>query len=164
MNDKQDRKSSENNLDKIGDWSVDKLDILKAYAEQYSLILQSQRLGSGERRFRSGSIDGFAGAGEHVRKTTGEIVPGSPLNALSIPHRFDEYHFVDLDPERVERLRRKSAGVDNVHVHEGDCSTVLLRDVFPNFRYEDFARALCFLDPYGKGRLSVADDALARAG
>jgi three-Cys-motif partner protein len=138
-----------NGLDEIGDWSVEKLNILKAYAEQYSSILQNQRSGSGKRQFRHGYIDGFAGAGEHVQKSTREIVPGSPLNALNIAHPFDEYHFVDLDGERVDRLRKKCAGAGNVHVHKGDCSTVLLCDVFPKFRYEDFARALCFLDPYG---------------
>ena len=140
---------SQEKLDEIGDWSVNKLTILKTYAEQYSLILQSQRLTTGERRFRYGYIDGFAGAGEHVRKATGEVVPGSPLNALRTKHRFDEYHFVDIDPERVSRLRRLSEQEQNVHIHEGDCSTVLLQDVLPRFRWDDFARALCFLDPYG---------------
>ena len=33
-------------------------------------------------------------------------------------------------------------------VYEGDCNTVLLDDVLPKVRYEDYRRALCILDPY----------------
>lgn len=148
-------------LDEIGDWSIDKLAILKSYAEQYSQVLQNQRASSGERRFRYGYIDGFAGAGEHVRKETHEIVPGSPLNALKVKHGFDEYHFVDIDPSRVARLRKLAGNDAHVTVHHGDCNTVLLDEVLPRYRYEDFARALCFLDPYG---MHVSWDVLKRAG
>ena len=148
-------------LDEIGEWSVDKLCILKAYAEQYSQVLQSQKSATGVRRFRYGYIDGFAGAGEHMHKKTHEIVPGSPLNALRVKHRFDEYHFVDLDPDRVARLRAIAASEKNVTVHHGDCNTVLLNEIFPRFQFQDFARALCFLDPYG---MHVSWDVLKQAG
>lgn len=137
-------------LDKVGDWSVDKLDILKAYAEQYSLILKSQvNAGSGRRRFSFGYIDAFAGAGEHIHTTTGKIIPGSPLNALSIQPPFDEYHFIDLNPDRVTRLQKLIAGKPNAFVHQGNCNEVLPKVVLPRFRYEDYRRALCLLDPYG---------------
>lgn len=137
------------NLDKIGDWSVDKLDILKAYSEQYALILQHQTTTRGTPQFHSGYIDGFAGAGEHIQKSTGNIIPGSPVIALNLPTKFDEYHFVDLDPERVKRLQQLCQGHANAHVHQGDCNQVLLNSLFPKFRYQDFRRALCLLDPYG---------------
>lgn len=131
-------------LDKIGDWSLDKLEILKAYAQEYALILQNQK-----EKFHTGYIDAFAGAGEHVHKETGEVVPGSPLNALNLPHRFHEYHFIDLNPERVQRLQRLGAGREGVTVHHGNCNEVLMTKIFPQFRWEDYRRALCFLDPYG---------------
>jgi hypothetical protein len=67
------------NLDEIGDWSVEKLDILKAYSEQYALILQKQTTAHGGPQFHCGYIDGFAGA-----------VAGSPAIALSLPTKFDE--------------------------------------------------------------------------
>jgi three-Cys-motif partner protein len=137
-------------LDKIGDWSVDKLDILKAYAEQYSTILKNQVSRSGSvRTFHVGYIDGFAGAGEHVHKDTGQIVAGSPRNALDLEHRFDEYHFIDIDPVRVAQLKTMCAGHANAHVHQGDCNQLLLNDLFPKFKFADYRRALCFLDPYG---------------
>lgn len=137
-------------LDKIGDWSLDKLDILRAYSEQYSLILQNQMVGkTGTRQFHYGYIDGFAGAGEHIHKSTGQIVSGSPLNALNLAKKFDEYHFIDMDAERVSRLHKLCAGVKNAYVHMGDCNEVLIKKVLPKFQYKDFRRALCFLDPYG---------------
>jgi len=142
--------NQDTNLDKIGDWSVDKLDILKAYSEQYSIILQNQRVGkTNARRFHYGYIDGFAGAGEHIHKGTGKVIPGSPQNALNLAKQFDEYHFIDLDVERVDRLQRLCKGAGNAFVHRGDCSDVLLNILFPQFKYEDYRRALCFLDPYG---------------
>ena len=55
-------------LDKIGEWSVDKLEIVKAYSEEYARILKSQETRQGKKRFRFGYIDGFIGAGEHIRK------------------------------------------------------------------------------------------------
>jgi three-Cys-motif partner protein len=36
-----------------------------------------------------------------------------------------------------------------VHVYDGDANQVLLNEVTPNVRYQDFRRALCILDPYG---------------
>jgi len=137
-------------LDEIGDWSVDKLNILKDYSGRYSQILQNQRSEqTGTRRFSHGYIDAFAGAGEHVHKATGEIIQGSPLIALNLEHKFDEYDFIDLNPERVERLKKIAEQRKGVRVHHGDCNDVLLSTVFPKYKFEDFRRALCFLDPYG---------------
>lgn len=135
-------------LDEIGDWSVDKLRILKDYSERYALILQSQRDQRGAKQFFTGYIDAFAGAGEHIHKTTGMVVKGSPLIALELPHKFDHYEFIDLNPERVERLVRLAQNRENVTIHRGDCNTVLLGRVLPKYRWEDRRRALCFLDPY----------------
>jgi three-Cys-motif partner protein len=141
--------SNDDGLDQIGDWSVDKLEILKAYSEQYALILQSQTTTKGNAQFHFGYIDGFAGAGQHIHKNTGAIVAGSPAIALSLPTKFNEYHFVDLDAERVKRLEQLCQGHINAHVHQGDCNDVLLNKLLPKFRYKDYRRALCLLDPYG---------------
>ena len=136
-------------LDEVGDWSVDKLNILRVYSERYALILRNQTDVAPGRRLSYGYIDAFAGAGEHIHKSTGEIIPGSPLNALRVRHAFDEYHFIDLKPSRVLRLRKLCSEYENAFVHEGNCNRVLLEKLLPKFRYEDFRRALCFLDPYG---------------
>jgi len=131
-------------IDEVGYWSEVKLDLVRKYAQAYSAIMSKQAT-IGAYLY----IDGFAGAGVHLSRSTGEFIPGSPLNALNVDPPFSEYHFVDLDGGRAENLRSLAQGRDNVCVHEGDCNAILRRDVFPRARYADYRRALCLLDPYG---------------
>ena len=131
-------------FDEIGYWSEVKLDIVKKYAKAYSTIIAKQQLIKAHVY-----VDGFAGAGTHVSKTTGEAVAGSPLNAMNIEPPFSALHFIDLEGRRVSELRRLAAGDRRVSVHEGDCNQILLNKVFPHCRWHDFRRALCLLDPYG---------------
>jgi len=129
-------------LDEIGYWSEIKLDILKKYAGAYTTILE-------KKGFHHAYIDGFAGAGQHISRRTGEFVAGSPLNALNVRPAFKEIHLIDMDSARAGELRRISQDLPDVHVYEGDCNKILLDQVFPRVRYEDYCRALCILDPYG---------------
>lgn len=140
--------------DVIGPWTEVKLDILREYAAPYSKILA----GNG---FYHLYIDAYAEGGSHISRTTGGIVPGSPLVALSTEPPFREYHFIDADSARVEQLRMYSAKRTDVHVHTGDCNTVLIRDVFPLIQYADRRRALCLLDPYN---IDLSWDVIAAAG
>jgi len=131
--------------DEIGYWSEVKLDIIKKYAAAYSKILTSQI----QPRLEHVYIDAFAGAGKHISKTTGEFVPGSPAIALSIRPCFREYHFIDLKETKVKALKELAGGRKDVFVHHGDCNRILLEDVLPRVRFENYRRALCILDPYG---------------
>jgi three-Cys-motif partner protein len=106
-------------------------------------------------------IDAFAGAGAHISRQTGKEVLGSPANALNIQPPFSEFHFIDLNRSRVGRLEQLADGRTDVHVYHDDCNDVLLERVFPRCRYEDYARALCLLDPY---KLAVDWKVLAAAG
>ena len=129
----------------IGFWSEIKLDIVREYAAAYSRVLAAQRSPS----FRHVYIDGFAGYGLHVSRETGDFVAGSPTNALLVRPPFTEYYFIDIQQRKVESLERIAGERDDVHVLHGDCNQILLSDVFPNVRYEQFRRGLCLLDPYG---------------
>ncbi|MGC1645998.1 MAG: three-Cys-motif partner protein TcmP [Candidatus Sulfotelmatobacter sp.] len=129
-------------LDEIGEWSELKLDILKKYAGAYCTILKARGL-------HPIYIDGFAGAGVHIRKGTKELVPGSPLNALKVEPPFEKHHWIDLDESKVAALKRQTAGLKHVHIYGGDANKILLNEVFPKIRFENFERALCILDPYG---------------
>jgi len=131
-------------FDEIGYWSEVKLEIVRKYAAAYSTILASKPSIKGHIY-----IDGFAGAGTHVSRRTGQDVAGSPAIALQTKPPFTELHFIDLDGSRVEELERLAAGDSRVKVHRGDCNEVLLRDVFPRCEYQNYRRALCLLDPYG---------------
>lgn len=137
-------------IDEIGRWTEVKLDILKRYATEYSKILSSQRNPS----FFHVYIDAFAGAGLHLSKTTGEMVLGSPLNALLVSPPFREYHLIDLDGDRVDGLRELVGARKDVFLRKGDCNQILLREVFPRVKRDDssgggYKRGLCLLDPYG---------------
>jgi len=129
-------------LDVVGYWTEIKLQILQDYATEYAKILKSQPVIK-----HVAYIDGFAGAGAHISKGSGEVIGGSPARVLAIEPRFTHYHLVEMREDRVERLRKM--GSDKcVTVYQGDCNDVLLKDVFPQCRYEDYRRALCLLDPY----------------
>lgn len=130
-------------LDEIGHWSEIKLEIIKKYAKAYSTILNKQS------RLYYIYIDAFAGAGIHISKESGKFVPGSPLNALWIDPPFKHYHFIDLDRSKITLLKEQVGLRRDVDLHEGDCNEILLRDLFPSIKYEDYRRALCVLDPYG---------------
>lgn len=131
--------------DEIGPWSEVKLEIIKRYAAEYSKILTAQKTPPLKHLY----IDAFAGSGLHFSRTSREFVPGSPLNALLVEPPFREYHFIELRQQKVEVLHEIAGDTRNVFVHPGDCNRVLLEEVFPRARYEDYARALCLLDPYG---------------
>lgn len=130
-------------VDDIGYWSEVKLEIVKKYAAAYSTILSKQR------GFTHWYIDGFAGAGEHKSRASGEMVPGSPLNALAVTPAFKHFFLIDLDGNRVEGLRSMIGDRKDVSLYEGDCNRVLLDDVLPQVQYAKKRRALCLLDPYG---------------
>ncbi len=54
-----------------------------------------------------------------------------------------------------------ASGRTDVHLYNDDCNEVLLDKVFPQCRFEDYARGLCLLDPY---KLAVNWEVLATAG
>lgn len=130
-------------LDEIGYWSEIKLEIVRSYAAEYAKILARRP------RFQPIYVDAFSGAGEHLSKTTGEVVPGSPQRVLAITPKFVEYHFIDLNRRKTDHLAELIGPRDDVFIYNEDCNDVLLSKVFPRARYEDYRRALCLLDPYG---------------
>ena len=132
-------------FDEIGGWSELKLEILKKYAAAYSTILSAQTKASLIHVY----IDAFAGAGKHLSKATQEFVPGSPLNALAVQPQFREFHLIDIAPEKIEKLRELIGPRNDVFIYQGDCNEILLKDVFPRVRYDQYRRGLCLLDPYG---------------
>ena len=141
-------------FDEIGPWSEVKLDILRKYAGPYSKILASYG-------FRHGYIDAFSGPGLHIRKGDKQEVLGSPMVALSVEPRFDEYHFIDLDGEKVEFLRNRVGPCEEAQFYTGNSNQILLQSVLPRFTYEKRTRALCLLDPY---KLTLDWDVVLHAG
>ncbi len=144
-------------FDVIGYWSEIKLDIVKEYAKAYSTILSAQE----KPKLYHIYIDAFAGAGIHISKTSKQPIAGSPLNALYIKPPFREFYYIDLDGEKIDALKQVVGERMDVHIYEGDCNDILLKEVFPKAKFEDFRRGLCLLDPYG---LHLNWEVIAKAG
>lgn len=130
--------------DVVGFWSEIKLEIIQKYLPAYTTIVSHQRT-----QFRTVYVDAFAGSGTHISKETHEFIKGSPALALETQPAFDEYHLIDLDQRKVASLERLAAQRADVTIYRGDCNELLLKSIFPRCKYEDFARAVCLLDPYG---------------
>ena len=128
-------------LDDIGPWSEQKLEIIQQYCTPYSKILNNKG-------FRHYYIDGFAGAGLHKSKESGDLILGSPVNAIEINPPFKGYYFIEIENYKINHLKKMIHPKDNIHFHEGDCNKVLLEEVFPLIQYTKYKRAFCLLDPY----------------
>ena len=131
-------------LDEIGIWSEIKLDIIKEYANAFTSIMKKQSWCRGY-----AYIDAFAGAGVNIRRNTGELIPGSPLNALHIKNPFTEYHYIDVDKQKIDVLEVLTRENPNINIYQEDCNEILTKKIFQSLPYESKKRALCILDPYG---------------
>lgn len=130
-------------LDDVGHWSIRKNDIVEYYAAVYARITENAKA-----HFTRTYIDGFANRGFGRLKGTDQIVKGSALRVLDMPHPFDRYVFVEMDAKRVADLRKNVGKRPNVEIHQEDTNLVLPITLLPSVRYDRYERALCFLDPY----------------
>lgn len=136
------RKTQILEFDEIGIWSGVKLSILEDYAKPFNQILRGNKL-------HPVYVDAFAGAGHHIAKGSGEMVKGSPVRALEVQPPFEFLHLIDMNEARFQELKRLSEGRADVKIYHGDSNAILLREVFPQIKYEQYRRGLCILDPYG---------------
>ena len=146
----------------IGLWTEIKLDIVREYSAAYTTILKEQSWCRGY-----AYIDAFAGPGQFVSKENRtRLIPGSPLNALNIEHKFTEYHFIDIESSKIENLRNLIADrpeAEQVRFYTGDANRVLREEVLGQFPYASYKRALCILDPYGVDIEWTTIEAIAKA-
>lgn len=95
-------------LDRVGLWTEVKLDILREYSKAYARILNKQ---PAIRHYAY--VDGFAGEGTHISKTSSQEIDGSLSIALLPQPQFSHYHFIALDgkgPEQGSGYRVSEAG------------------------------------------------------
>lgn len=122
----------------IPHWPQLKLDIVRRYGAAYSTIASRQ---PGLAHYW---IDGFVRPGADA--SAREFAPGNPLNALLVTPPFRHHWLVDMDGQPAEALRRAVNGRADVTLLEGG-SRVLVEEIFPRVRQDDYRRALCVLDP-----------------
>ncbi|MBD2461927.1 three-Cys-motif partner protein TcmP [Oscillatoria sp. FACHB-1407] len=141
--------------DIIGRWSEGKLDLLAQYLQAYSTIMSNQKTSNnptGKPWLRAYYyIDAFAGSVKPVAKDEQRYIDGSPLRALQTEPRFDGYWFIDVSPQRIERVERLREDFPDciIETRLGDCNDVLRNDIIPKVLRSPKQRTFVFLDPYG---------------
>lgn len=145
-----------------GDWTEDKLKVLRLYLQTYAKALKNEQ-------FEKYYIDAFAGTGyrEAVRETKDPQYPdfieelaedepkalldGSARIALEVDPSFDKFFFIEKNSARCQKLERLKLDfpekTDRINILQGDSNTIL-RD-FCSKQQWGGKRAVLFLDPYG---------------
>lgn len=123
-----------------GEWTKEKLTIINDYLGFYTTALSKQKV-------KLVYIDAFAGSGKTVL-SDGSEVDGSAV--ISLQYNFDEYFFLEIDPERKKELEsivqnRFPHKVDNVHIINDNCNNRLDGILKRLTKYQ---RGVMFLDPY----------------
>lgn len=85
-------------LPEVGDWSEDKYDLVKRYADMFTTSMKPPKWQA------LVYLDLFAGAGRARIKGTSQVVDAIPLRVLSLPYPFDVYVFCDTDEELLGSL------------------------------------------------------------
>lgn len=149
-------------------WTEKKLDSLRQYLQQWRLIFDTN---PSAKYFKTMYIDAFAGTGsrQEPSKVTNtaqtelfDIEPtklpdayrrGSARIALELKSKFDEYVFVDKNPEHASELRQMISQdfpelAPRCKVWEADGCDVM-REICQHSKDWSKWRAVAFLDPYG---------------
>lgn len=123
-------------------WAELKAEIVLRYATAYSQVMSRQA------GLATYYIEGFSRPSWYLPELFEGFLPTSVLQATVVEPRFRHYYLLDLDGGPATELRDLVAGADATLL-EGDGNELLLHDVLPRVRAEDYRRALCVLDPPG---------------
>lgn len=149
-----------------------KLDVLTKYLSAYVKVMKNWR------QFDLHYVDGFAGSGASEAKgkqeetldpglfETARITQGSPMRALGIDPPFDRYLFIDEDEANVASLGQAIQTHVNggrAVVAHGDANKAI-SDFCQQIRHRKNARAVVFLDPFGRSVRWETVVALAQTG
>jgi three-Cys-motif partner protein len=136
----------------VGEWGEEKYRLVGLYAEMFTKSMKGKW---GSRVY----IDLFSGAGRARIKSTGKIVPASPLLALNVADKFDRYIFSEIEPEKIaaleERVKREYPDVDAYYI-PGDTNENVgeIMKQIPQHNPDHKVLCFCFVDPYKMDHLS----------
>ncbi len=136
----------------VGAWAITKYKKIEYYA---SVFARSMKNRWDYRVY----IDLFAGAGKNRVKGSDEIIPGSPLIALSIKDPFDHYIFYEEDLNNLDALQKRVEEFFPEHKSVfilGDVNDNIsnIHNELPPFSKEFKGLTLCFIDPFKMGALN----------
>ena len=140
-----------------GEWTEQKLAILRGYLEAYLKVMANQR-----GRFRIAYIDAFAGTGYRRVRNKARLAglnglfdeevqqyrEGSARIAVDLNPGFDAYLFIEKDKAHCEELLNLASErpESDIRVLRGDANAHLLDLANRDWSHR---RAVLFLDPYG---------------
>jgi three-Cys-motif partner protein len=142
-----------------GDWTQEKLDMVREYLEAYLIALRRQP-------FKLMYIDAFAGSGWREARRVGSaasllfpelredepkrFLDGSPRIALQLTKPFDEYVFIEKSRSAFKALGKLKDEfpdlADRIRLLHGDCNEHLQR-LCRETNWQS-RRAVVFLDPF----------------
>lgn len=127
-----------------GNWTEEKLNIFTSYLDAYLIALQNQK-------FKKIYIDAFAGTGEIETRDGDQYLIGSAKRALMSDKKFDQYYFIEADPQKATELQEMiNTEFPQMRrftkVYCGDANDKLAQ-IIKEVDWR-FNRALLFLDPY----------------
>jgi len=128
-----------------GAWTAKKLDYLTRYIEIFETAMRDKW---GARNY----IDLLSGPGKNRIRNSKKILLGSPLIALTTPHPFTGYYFVELSEQNKDALEQwcnSSPFFHRVKLYSGDCNVVVNEITSELKRNENRSLNLAFLDPEG---------------
>ena len=164
-----------------GNWTDNKLDRLGKYLKAYITIFKRNQWAT---KYRTIFVDAFAGTGYRtdLRKLRTASLPllledtpiydeevklfqkGSAQIALETSPPFDQYLFIEKNPEYVAELRQLQTRPSNINrkidIIQGEANTAI-RD-WCNITDWSVNRAVVFLDPYGMEVEWITIEALAK--
>jgi len=134
-------------IPEIGDWSLQKYEMLGLYCELFSLAMKDKWA---ERVY----VDAFCGFGRARLRGTDNIVETSPFMALRVSVPFTKYIFCDEDEAATraleQRVYREFGKEREVAFIAGDVNSCY-PEIIKKIPAGPGVLKLCFLDPYDIG-------------
>jgi len=143
-----------------GDWTEEKLDILREYLRVYTTALKKQPFeliyidafaGTGYRELKAEGAEGALLFPELVKQESIEYVEGSARIALKVQQPFHRYIFIEKDEQHFKELGRLKQEFpdlsERIELVNEDCNTYLQR--YCRSSGWGRRRGVLFLDPFG---------------
>lgn len=130
----------------VGPWTEEKHRLVAYYSAQFSGAMKDKF----QKRVY---IELYAGAGYSRIRDTDRIIPGSPINALTLKQPFDKYIFCEEDTEKraalETRVLRHAPQDVEVKFIPRDCDSCVseIAAAIPRHSKTNKVLTLCFVDP-----------------